>query len=455
MKLRNTLLSLLFILLCGFISGQRTYKLSFQLNELPDEKLWLVFYYGDQQFRQDSGMTDQAGRIAFLLNENDDIGMYRLEQDKQKGLDFIFNKEDVSIIADRNMGLDNLVVKESKENELFFDYYRHKLDMETRIDVLHGFLKYYPPVDTFYTRAEAYAAYLSSVYKVYLDSLQSNFPDKLVPRIIRLDQLPDLRPGELDPATAAQYRAGYFSGIDLTDSLILNTPLLPAKVIDYLSLFISPGASRADQEKNFIQAVDSLMKFTGGGPKVREMVVNYLINGFQSYGFETVVTYIVENYVIGQSCVSDQQEEKLRIRIEGFKKLAIGSTVPPFEIIDSEGKPVSLTDTQGRPTLLIFWAGDCPHCEAILPELKTLYSQFGDKVRFIGISVDQDENTWRNALKKNELPWANIAELKGWEGKIIQDYYVYATPTFLLVDSNLKIKAKPIGFAELKGELMK
>jgi peroxiredoxin len=455
MKFRKTILVLLLVLLCSFIFGQKNYKLSFQLNGLPDEKLWLVFYYGDQQFRQDSGVTDHSGRVVFLLNENDDIGMYRLEKDKQKGLDFVFNKEDISIITDRNMGLDNLVVKESGENELFFDYYRHKLDMQTRIDVLSGFLKYYPPVDTFYYRAETYAAYLSSAYKQYLDSLQSNFPDKLVPRIIRIDQLPDLRPGDLDPVTAAKYRAHYFDGIDLSDSLILNTPLLPAKVIDYLSLFISQGASRAEQEKNFIQAVDSLMKLTKDGPKVREMVVNYLINGFQAYGFETVMTYIVENYVLGQSCVSDQQEEKLRIRIEGFKKLAIGSVAPLFEINDSEGNLVRLADTEGRPTLLIFWAGDCPHCEAVMPELKTLFSQFGDKVRFIGVSVDKDEVTWRNALKKNELPWDNIAELKGWDGKIIQDYYVYATPTFLVVDSSLKIKAKPMGFAELKGELMK
>jgi thiol-disulfide isomerase/thioredoxin len=197
------------------------------------------------------------------------------------------------------------------------------------------------------------------------------------------------------------------------------------------------------------------MKFTEGGPKVREMVVNYLINGFQTYGFETVLTYLIEHYVLGQSCVSDQQEEKLRIRIEGFKKLAIGSMVPDFEISDSEGTPIHLSDTQDKRTLLIFWSGNCPHCEAILPELKILNGQYREKVRFIGISVDQDEKIWRTALEKNDLPWSNIAELKGWDGKIIQDYYVYATPTFLLIDTNLRIKSKPTGLAELKDALQK
>ncbi len=90
-----------------------------------------------------------------------------------------------------------------------------------------------------------------------------------------------------------------------------------------------------------------------------------------------------------------------------------------------------------------------------MPELKLLNGQFQDKVRFIGVSVDQDEKTWRTALEKDELSWTNIAELKGWDGKIIQDYYVYATPTFLLIDQNLRVKAKPTGLAELKDALQK
>jgi len=438
----------------NLLSGQKSYHLDFKLEGLQDEMFHLIFYYGDRQVMLDSGKTDDSGRISFMLDSQDEPGMYRLELTMQKGLDFVFNKEDVSIETDASMGIDNLVVLKSKENELFFDYYRHKMDMETRIEVLGGFLKYYPPVDSFYSSAVEHEKRLSSSYRNYIDSILVNFPDMLVTRIIRLDRLPDISPGELDPITAEYYRSTYFDSIDLTDSLILNTPILPAKVIDYLSLYIRPGASRPEQEKNFIRAVDSLMKYTEDGPLVREMIINYLINGFQAYGFESVMTYLVENYVLGQSCVSDQQEEKLRIRIEGFKKLAVGTIAPDFKLLDAKGDSIRLSDNSGRKTLLIFWAGDCPHCDALMPELKKLYGQFGVKVRFIGVSVDKDETTWKNALAKNELPWINIAELQGWDGKIVQDYYVYATPTFLLLDAGLKITAKPNGMAELKGLLM-
>jgi thiol-disulfide isomerase/thioredoxin len=455
MEIKRSILLCLLIFAGIMISAQRTYKLSFQIEGAQSQKIRLIFYYGDQQIRQDSAKTDNNGKVVFTMDQHEQPGMYRLEKDKNQGFDFIYNREDVSINAVSDLGLDNLVVNKSAENEIFFDYYRHKRDMEARLDILSGFLKYYPPTDTFYNTVARYAEGLSASYRHYLDSLLQNFPEKLVTRIIRLDQLPDFRPGELPPDALVHYRSQYFKSIDLTDTLNLNTPLLPAKIIDYLSLYVIPGASRTEQEKSFIQAVDSLMEFTEGAAKVREMVVNYLIGGFQAYGFETVLTYLVEHYVLGQSCVSDQQEEKLKTRIEGFKKMSVGSHAPDFILKDSKGDTVQLSDNHGKTTLLIFWAGNCPHCEAIMPEIKLLNDQYKANVRFIGVSVDMDEKTWKEALEKNDMNWTNVAELKGWDGKIIRDYYVYATPTFLLLDRNLHVKAKPAGLAELKAALQK
>jgi peroxiredoxin len=165
------------------------------------------------------------------------------------------------------------------------------------------------------------------------------------------------------------------------------------------------------------------------------------------------MTYLVENYVLGQKCVSDQQEEKLRKRVEGFNKLAIGSPAPDFELTDLQGNIFRLSETGGKPTLLIFWSGNCPHCEAAMAEIKKLYVEFSGRVRFAGISVDEDGKIWRDAIQKNSLPWINLAELEGWNGKIIQDYYIYATPTFLVLDKYLKIIAKPAGLAELRKAL--
>jgi peroxiredoxin len=435
--------------------AQESYRLEFRIDELPRTNLSLVLYYGDQQIRVDSAATDASGNIAFIRSATDEVGMYRLQKDQKAGLDFLFNKEDVVIAANSDLSLSSIEVKKSKENEIFFDYFRHKYDMQDRLEILSGFLRYYPPADTFYYTVAAHAESLSTQYTRYLDSLRSHYPNLLVTEVIRFDQLPDIRPGELDPAAIQYFKSHYFDGADLTDSLILNTPILPAKIIDYLSLYVMPGVQREQQEALFTQAVDSLMKFSEGGGKTKEMIVNYLITGFQAYGFEGVLTHLVENYVLGQSCVSDQEEEKLRLRIEGFKKLSVGTLAPDFEAIDSKGNPVRLSALRGKKVVLVFWAGDCPHCAAILPEVGNLYAQYREKAEFIGISADDDDKTWREALAEENLQFINIAELKGWNGKIVTDYYIYATPTFFVLDGNGRITAKPAGLAELRAALEK
>lgn len=454
-SLFNKFLVLFLITLTFSSFGQNEYRLDFNIADLPNETLWLISYYGDQQIRLDTAFTDQAGKIAFRMDENDAVGMYRLEIDKDRGMDFIFNREDIAISSENDFRLEGIKVGKSIENKVFFDYYRHKNDLETRLEILGGFLRFYPTSDTFYYSVARHAEVLAKEYQDYLDRTLKDNKDLLVARIIQLDQLPDIRPGEIDLAARGVYRSHYFDGVDLKDSLVLNTPLLPVKIIDYLSLYVQPGIPREQQESLFIQAVDSLMKFSENGGKVKEMIVNYLITGFQAYGFEDVLTHLIENYVLGQSCVSDQQEEKLRLRIEGFKKLAVGSLAPDFEVPDSNGEIVRLSNLKGKTVVLIFWASTCPHCKAIMPEINNLALQYHSKAEFIGISADEDEVSWRQALAENQMPFINIAELKGWDGKIIQDYYVYATPTFLVINAGGHISAKPLGLADLKSALEK
>lgn len=436
-------------------SAQDVFFIDFTIRDMEDERMQLIQYFGDQQIRIDTAVEVTGGKVRLTMDKSDAVGMYRLEKEDQKGIDFLFNRERAQILTDGDFNLASIQVKYSRENIIFFDYYRHKYDLEARLEVLKGFLKYYPPTDTFYYVAAEHAEALDRQYRFYKDSIYGNYPGMLVTKFIRFDQMPDIRPGELDPATVQFYKSHYFDGADLKDTMILNTPILPVKIIDYLSLYVKPGAPREQQEMLFTQAVDSLMKFSEGGGRTREMIVNYLISGFQAYGFESVLTHLVENYVLGQSCVSDQEEEKLRLRIEGFKKLSVGTLAPDFEVKDSKGSLVRLSAFRGKKVVLVFWSGDCPHCAAILPEVSNLYVQYREKAEFIGISADDDEKTWREALDEKNLQFINIAELMGWNGKVLTDYYIYATPTFFVLDGNGRIMAKPAGLAELRAALGK
>ncbi len=64
------------------------------------------------------------------------------------------------------------------------------------------------------------------------------------------------------------------------------------------------------------------------------------------------------------------------------------------------GELITLSDYQGRPTLLVFWATWCPYCKKLLPgiaELNEKYESQGLKVLAVNIREDwKPEVYWRN-----------------------------------------------------------
>jgi len=64
------------------------------------------------------------------------------------------------------------------------------------------------------------------------------------------------------------------------------------------------------------------------------------------------------------------------------------------------GETVSLSDFQGRPTLLVFWATWCPYCKKLLPGIEALnqkYENQGLKILAVNIREDWKPDVyWRN-----------------------------------------------------------
>ncbi|NQT33922.1 TlpA family protein disulfide reductase [bacterium] len=70
-----------------------------------------------------------------------------------------------------------------------------------------------------------------------------------------------------------------------------------------------------------------------------------------------------------------------------------GSTVKAadFSLLDTNGKPVKLSDYTGKVVLLDFWATWCPPCVKEIPHFNELSKEYGDKgLVVLGISTDRD-----------------------------------------------------------------
>ena len=68
----------------------------------------------------------------------------------------------------------------------------------------------------------------------------------------------------------------------------------------------------------------------------------------------------------------------------------------------------------------------------------------------LAVSIDTLKTDWLNFIESNQLNWLNVCDLKGWTGKTVSDYFLYATPTMFLVDDQQKIISAPLTDQDLK-----
>lgn len=66
-----------------------------------------------------------------------------------------------------------------------------------------------------------------------------------------------------------------------------------------------------------------------------------------------------------------------------------GKAAPAFNLVNSEGKKVSLADYKGRPVLVNFWATWCAPCKLEMPWFEEFRAKYkGDNFEILGIAED-------------------------------------------------------------------
>jgi len=83
--------------------------------------------------------------------------------------------------------------------------------------------------------------------------------------------------------------------------------------------------------------------------------------------------------------------------------LQVGDLPYEFSLKDPDGDTVLLSQFIGRPLLINFWATWCGPCRIEMPEMQSVFEEYGDSEDFLILALDQDESAEKVAAYFDEL----------------------------------------------------
>ncbi|MBU0475578.1 MAG: TlpA family protein disulfide reductase [Bacteroidetes bacterium] len=399
-----------------------------------------------------------SGDFRFSLDGKHN-GFYRLQMDSKHWIDFINDGIDVEIRTDFNSMIDSLQIVKSESNKLYYNFMELSKAYKTKTELLNLILVHYPNNDDYYQTTKTKLLQTKEEYIHFVEVTSQKNPKSFTARYIKAAQLPIVPELTNNPKNPYEdnnqlkfLKSHALDKVDFNDFEMIYSNLFANKSIEYLTYYRNQQLPKQLLEQEFMKAVDTLLNKAKVNDLVYQQMTEYLIDGFTKFGFDAIINYIVDNYVIKDDlCLDSQIESTIQRRIDQSKYLKIGNVVPKIVLPDSNGNNIDLSKIESEKILILFYASWCPHCKTTVTELIKLYNnQKQKKVEILAVSLDENRTEWLKFIKSNKLDWLNVSDLKGWNGKAIEEYFIYATPTMFFVDSKRNIISKPLTIDEIK-----
>ena len=453
------------LILSAFMANAQ-YKLDFEVKGLKDTTVYLLKYLGDKLYYADT--TEAKNGKASFSKPDYEGGVYAFYTGEGY-FEFIMSDKDkvVKIETSTANFIKYMNVKQSKENQVFFQYVKYvstvKPQSQKLVEERNGLdeKKDKKRIDEINDELNK----MDKEVKQFQKDLVKENEGLLVSKILKMSIDIDIPEGINDTVAGEYLREHYWDNTDLTDARLARSPVFGNKVDFYFQKMMHQipdtifrhACLMVDQ----IEDSTDMMKF----------VLNYVHVNYETskiMGMDGVYVKMSERYY----CAPNENkawwypEENLNTRCENaakWKNLIIGVTAPNLILADtSEKKWINIHQLPNKYKVMIFWDPDCGHCKKELPKLKKLYNELMEKeldVEFIGIGTNLENEKWRDFVKEKELPWLNISDFPDANknaGKYVYElrvtdyqslnfrktYDIFSTPQIYLLDEDNTIIGK-------------
>jgi len=453
----NTLIILSFLAISSkLLAGGFDIKIT--IKGLKDTTCQLAYYFGDKQYIKDSARVDKNGSLTFKGDAELPGGIYLIVMPSKKYFELIVDKEQkFSMETDTVDYINSMKIKNSKDNEVFYEYLKWISTKGQAIEALKKEMDEAKEDAAKTKEIKDKQIAIDKEVKEYKLKVIKDYPDFLLAKVFEastdpeIPEAPILPNGKKDSTFAFRYyKAHYFDKIDMKDDRLLRSPVFGNKIKQYLERLTAqiPDSINASADKMI-----SLANPTG---EIFKYLVYYITNTYEKsniMGMDAVFVYMAKNYYLSGKAywVEDAQKEKICDRVLALDPCLIGRKANNMRLLKNDFHPISLSDIKTKYTIVYFWDPSCGHCQKVTPQLKTFYDKYKKEldVEVLGVYIEADTTEWFKYIKEKELNWINAADLLG-TAQFRKYYDIYSTPVAFLLDNEKRIIAKRIEVEQLE-----
>lgn len=134
--------------------------------------------------------------------------------------------------------------------------------------------------------------------------------------------------------------------------------------------------------------------------------------------------------------------ELAELGVIGDGGLDVGEDAPEFRLLTPDGEILQLSQLQGTPTLINFWATWCVPCRREIPDLIQLQDTWGTSAQIVGVNLQEPAETVSEFAEDFGINYPLPLDL---DGEVYETYRITGLPETFFLDADGVIRDHRIG----------
>ena len=156
-------------------------------------------------------------------------------------------------------------------------------------------------------------------------------------------------------------------------------------------------------------------------------------------GAALLYNFLKDNVETEQLSVEESVNENKNTEDNGEKENEPAELTKAFDftVYDEEGNAVKLSDFEGKPVVLNFWASWCGPCKSEMPDFEEAYGEYGEEIQFLMVNMtDGYQETIESAKKLITDSGYTFPVYYDTDLEAAKAYSVYSIPVTYFIDKD-------------------